>query len=84
MIASKQLEIYSPFQIFHGIFLIRKKSSSSSMETFGLKAAAGMTIVQEPETAQFCGMPFNTITARAADYIIPPKKYRNRMRTTFI
>ena len=39
-----------------------------------IKEAGGMTIVQDPETAQFDGMPRSAIAAKVADYILSPEK----------
>lgn len=52
-------------------------SGTGTDGTIGLKeikAAGGISIVQEPDTAQFAGMPESAISAKTADYILPPEK----------
>jgi two-component system CheB/CheR fusion protein len=52
-------------------------SGTGTEGALGLKeilAEGGMTIVQDPKTAQFSGMPDNAIAAKSADYILPPDK----------
>ncbi len=52
-------------------------SGTGSEGTLGLKeikAAGGITIVQDPKTAEFGGMPQSAIAANAADYILAPEK----------
>ena len=52
-------------------------SGTGTEGTLGLeaiKAAGGYTIIQEPETAQFDGMPLNAIMAKVGDIILPPEK----------
>jgi two-component system CheB/CheR fusion protein len=52
-------------------------SGTGSDGTLGLKAihmAGGLTIAQEPETAEFDGMPRNAISTGIVDKIIPPDK----------
>jgi two-component system CheB/CheR fusion protein len=44
-----------------------------------IKKAGGMTIVQDPPTAQFDGMPQNAIAAGVADYILPPEKMAEQL-----
>ncbi len=39
-----------------------------------IKAAGGLAMVQDPETAQFDGMPRSAIMAKVADCILPPEK----------
>ncbi len=39
-----------------------------------IKAGGGMTIAQEPDSAQFQSMPNSAITAKASDYILTPEK----------
>lgn len=38
-----------------------------------IKTAGGLCIVQDPETAQFDGMPRNAIDTGVADYVVPPE-----------
>jgi len=50
-------------------------SGTGSDGTRGLRAikeVAGLTIVQDPETAGFDGMPRSAITARLDDFVLPP------------
>ena len=37
-----------------------------------IKGEGGLTLVQDPESAKYDGMPRNAIAAQAADYILPP------------
>jgi two-component system CheB/CheR fusion protein len=39
-----------------------------------IKAAGGMTMAQEPETAQHDGMPRSAIAAGSADYVLPAER----------
>ncbi|MGC1952969.1 MAG: chemotaxis protein CheB, partial [Gammaproteobacteria bacterium] len=39
-----------------------------------IKTAGGLCIVQDPETAQFDGMPRNAIDTGVADYVVPPEE----------
>ncbi len=39
----------------------------------------GITIVQDPKTAQFTGMPNNAISAKVADYILAPEKMAKQL-----
>lgn len=57
-------------------------SGTGTEGTLGLKeikAAGGLAIVQDPETALFDGMPRSAITARVADYIMPPGKIPEKL-----
>jgi two-component system CheB/CheR fusion protein len=52
-------------------------SGTGAEGTLGLKeikAGGGITIVQEPTSAQFDGMPKNAIAAKVPDYILTPEK----------
>ena len=52
-------------------------SGTGTDGTFGLKAiraAGGLTIVQDPETAKYDGMPRSAINSGAADLVLPPKQ----------
>ncbi len=52
-------------------------SGTGSDGTRGLRAikeVAGLTIVQDPETAGFDGMPRSAISARLQDFILPPEQ----------
>ena len=52
-------------------------SGSGSNGSAGLKqvkAAGGLAIVQDPDTAQFGGMPRNAIATGVADLILPPQR----------
>jgi two-component system, chemotaxis family, CheB/CheR fusion protein len=52
-------------------------SGTGTEGTLGLreiKAEGGLTIVQEPTSAQFDGMPQSAIAAKTADYIVIPEK----------
>lgn len=52
-------------------------SGTGTEGTLGLKeikAEGGITIAQDPITAQFASMPQSVISAKAADYILPPEK----------
>lgn len=52
-------------------------SGTGTEGTLGLKEIkfeGGITIVQDPKTAQFDGMPQSAINARTADFILPPEK----------
>ncbi|MHC0441719.1 CheR family methyltransferase [Flavobacterium sp. 3-210] len=63
-------EIYKSFAV--GVVL----SGAAFDGTIGLKKIkenGGVTIVQDPETALFKGMPQNAIDADAADYILAPE-----------
>nr|WP_290427248.1 chemotaxis protein CheB [Mucilaginibacter aquariorum] len=44
-----------------------------------IKAAGGITMVQEPETAQFDGMPRSAIAAGAADLVLPPEQMAEQL-----
>ncbi len=52
-------------------------SGTASDGTSGLKAikqAGGLVMVQEPQSAQYDGMPRSAIATGLADYILPPEK----------
>lgn len=52
-------------------------SGTGAEGTLGLKeikARGGVTIVQDPKSAQFSGMPNNAIIAKVVDYILAPEK----------
>jgi two-component system CheB/CheR fusion protein len=52
-------------------------SGTGAEGTLGLKeikAEGGITIVQDPISAQFAGMPNSAIIAKVADYILTPEK----------
>jgi two-component system CheB/CheR fusion protein len=52
-------------------------SGTGTEGTLGLKdikAEGGVTIVQDPKSAQFKGMPQNAIAAKVADFILSPAK----------
>ncbi|TKB96058.1 chemotaxis protein CheB [Pedobacter cryophilus] len=44
-----------------------------------IKAEGGITIVQDPKTAQFSGMPNNAISANAADFILSPEDMAKKL-----
>ena len=44
-----------------------------------IKAEGGMTIVQDPATAQFAGMPKSAIASNNADYILAPEKISDQI-----
>lgn len=46
-----------------------------------IKEAGGMVIVQEPATAKFDGMPNSAITSGNADFILPPAKMNEELRS---
>jgi two-component system CheB/CheR fusion protein len=57
-------------------------SGTGTEGTLGLKeikANGGMSIVQDPATAQFDGMPQSAINAKVADYILPPEKMPEKL-----
>ena len=57
-------------------------SGTGTEGTLGLreiKAEGGMTIVQDPTTAQFAGMPESAIASKNADYILAPEKIPNQL-----
>lgn len=59
-------------------------SGTGSDGTLGVKAIkemGGMVIVQEEESAKFNGMPRNAIATGLADYILPPAKMGEAIRT---
>ncbi len=39
-----------------------------------VKAAGGMVMVQQPETAKYAGMPDSALATRLADYVLPPER----------
>src|SRR6185436_18226837 len=52
-------------------------SGMGSDGTYGLraiKAAGGVTFVQDPKSAEFNAMPMSEITAGAADFVLTPKR----------
>jgi two-component system CheB/CheR fusion protein len=52
-------------------------SGTGSDGTLGLKAVkaeAGMAMVQQPQSAQYPGMPENAINTGLADYVLPPRE----------
>jgi two-component system CheB/CheR fusion protein len=52
-------------------------SGTGTDGTLGLKAikgASGMTMVQEPQTAKFDGMPSSAIATGDVDFVLPPEK----------
>lgn len=46
-----------------------------------IKEAGGMVIVQDPSTAKFDGMPNSAITSGNADFILPPAKMNEELRS---
>lgn len=44
-----------------------------------IKAEGGITIVQNPSTAKFSGMPQSAIVAKVADYILSPEKIPSKL-----
>ncbi|MGE5222543.1 MAG: CheR family methyltransferase [Omnitrophica WOR_2 bacterium] len=48
--------------------------SDGSLGLKTIKAEGGLTIVQEPDTAEFGDMPRNAIATKDVDYILPPQK----------
>ena len=53
-----------------------------------IQAAGGLTLVQEPESAKFDGMPASAIAAGAADYVLPVERMPQQLlacsRTHFL
>ncbi|PWB22635.1 CheR family methyltransferase [Flavobacterium sp. HTF] len=69
-------KIYKSFTI--GIIL----SGTSFEGTIGLKKvkeAGGATLVQDPDTAEFKGMPQNAIDADVVDYVLAPEKIPSQL-----
>ncbi|MCP4998663.1 MAG: chemotaxis protein CheR, partial [Hyphomicrobiales bacterium] len=57
-------------------------SGTASDGTSGLKTikqAGGLVMVQEPQSAQYDGMPRSAIATGLADYILPPEKMPERL-----
>jgi two-component system CheB/CheR fusion protein len=55
-------------------------SGTGSDGTLGLKAIkdlSGMTMVQDPKTAKFDGMPSSAIFRGDVDFVLPLKKWVN-------
>ncbi|MBE0697893.1 MAG: chemotaxis protein CheR, partial [Anaerolineaceae bacterium] len=48
--------------------------SDGSLGLKTIKAEGGLTVAQEPETAEYADMPRNAIATRDVDYILPPEK----------
>ena len=48
--------------------------SDGSLGVKTIKAEGGLTIAQEPETAEFEDMPRNAIATKDVDFILPPEK----------
>jgi two-component system, chemotaxis family, CheB/CheR fusion protein len=58
----------------HGIGIVL--SGNGSDGTVGiaeLKGASGMTMAQDPQTAQYAGMPSSAIATQLVDYVLPPE-----------
>lgn len=58
-------------------------SGTGTEGTLGLKeirGEGGMTIVQDPHTAQFPGMPESAMAAKTYDYVLPPEKMSDLLR----
>jgi len=49
-------------------------ASDGSLGIKNIKAEGGLTIAQEPETAEFGDMPRNAIATRDVDFVLPPEK----------
>ncbi len=54
--------------------LLSGTGSDGTRGLLEIKANDGITIVQEPNTAKYDGMPNSAIIARAADIIVPPER----------
>jgi len=57
-------------------------SGTGTDGTLGLKAikgASGMTMVQEPKTAKFDGMPSSAIALGDVDFVLPPEKMGSQL-----
>lgn len=57
-------------------------SGTGTDGTLGLvaiRAEAGLSLVQDPATAEFDGMPSSAIRARAADFVVPPAEMPARL-----
>jgi two-component system CheB/CheR fusion protein len=48
--------------------------SDGSLGLKAIKAEGGLTIVQDPETAEYADMPNNAIATREVDYVLPPQR----------
>ena len=48
--------------------------SDGSLGLKNIKVEGGLTIAQEPETAEFSDMPRNAIATKDVDFILPPEK----------
>ena len=46
-----------------------------------IKAEGGITFAQEPETAQYPGMPQSAIAAETAYFVLPPDKIADKLIT---
>lgn len=49
-------------------------ANDGSLGVKTIKAEGGITIAQDPETAEFADMPRNAITSHNIDFILPPEK----------
>jgi two-component system, chemotaxis family, CheB/CheR fusion protein len=49
--------------------------SDGSLGLKSIKAEGGLTIAQEPGTAEFGDMPRNAIATKEVDFILPPIKW---------
>ena len=65
----------------HAIGVILSGTGTDGTSGLGeIKASAGVTMVQDPGTAQYDGMPLNSIRADYADFILSPKEIANKLQ----
>lgn len=49
-------------------------ASDGTMGLMAIKSENGLTVVQDPPTARYDGMPRSAIRAKVADFVLPPKE----------
>ncbi len=49
-------------------------ASDGTMGLMAIKSESGLTLVQDPATARYDGMPRSAIKANVADFVLPPKE----------
>lgn len=54
--------------------------TDGSLGIQAIKQGGGMTIVQDPNTADFNGMPLNAIQTGAVDFVLPPEEIPERIK----